>query len=371
MRHTVRKHSAPYSSRTHGQAMTELLVAASALLIPLFLIVPAFGKLIDMRHATIQAARYQAWEYTVWYAEKCERTVFTFGVADPEECQMSGFEEHDEPVKARETMRLEAIQRFMGSPDGSPLSPIDPNAVSLGPSNLSWYDHTATTMVDNTIGGAVVSSRSPDGLPVIDTILDVVLGVIKIIFGAFGDVLGFLGSDAGFDAINTDGMAAADVTLTMNSAAIKRLFAQENATPMPDLSFNASAAVLTDGWNAGGRQHTYNQASGMVVTSALKALQNLPGLSTVWDLITTMIAPELRRCKPMSHTPAFPNILENPYNLDEPHWEDDLGSLWFGHVDSEAVHRDRLDDGSEGHTCDDAGRCDFADTYTRETGCIP
>jgi len=358
----MRKRSSPYRSSARGQAMTELLVAASAILVPLFLIVPAFGKLIDMRHATIQAARYQAWEYTVWYAENCERTVFTFDVADPEECQSGGFEEHNaQPVKAREIVRLEAIERFMGSPDGSPLSAIDPSVVSLSPSNLSWYDHTAAIMVDNTVAGTMVSSRSPDGLPVIDTILDTVLGVIEFVFGAFGDVLGFLGSDAGFDAINTDGMAAADVTLTMNSAAIKRLFAQENATPMPDLTFNASAAVLTDGWNAGGRQHTYNQASGMVVTSGLRALQDLPVLSTVWDLITGIIAPELRRCN-------VQNFLQDPFDASP---DDNQGSLWFGHVDSEAVHRDRLDDGTEDHTCDDAGRCDFADTFTRETECIP
>ena len=48
-----------------------------------------------MRHATIQAARYQAWEYTVWYAENCERQVFTFDVADPEECPSGGFEAHN------------------------------------------------------------------------------------------------------------------------------------------------------------------------------------------------------------------------------------------------------------------------------------
>ena len=88
-------------------------------------------------------------------------------------------------------------------------------------------------------------------------------------------------------------------------------------------------------------------------------------MSTAWDLITAIIAPELRRCN-------VPNYLENPYNLDEPHWEDDVGSLWFGHVDSEAVHRDRLDDGTrDAHAATDAGRCDFADTFTRETECIP
>ena len=47
------------------------------------------------------------------------------------------------------------------------------------------------------------------------------------------------------------------------------------------------------------------------------------------------------------------------------------GSLWFGHIDTEAVHRDRLDDGSETHECDPGGRCDFPDTFSRQKECIP
>jgi len=358
-------------SRMRGQAMTEVAVTAAFILIPLFLLIPAFAKFIDMRHATIQAARYQAWEYTVWFAEDCERQVFTFGIADPEECPMGGFEAHNSlPFKAREETRREAIDRFFGSPDGTPLSAVVAGATIGGPTNLMWYDHTAEKMVEDTVGGGdPVSSRSPDGLPVIDTILDVVLGVIKIVFGAFADVLGFLGSDAGFDAINTDGMATGASSITMDSVPIRRLLVADDASLAPKLTFSSQAAVLTDGWNAGGREHTYNQASGMVVTSGLKALQDLPVLSTVWDLVTMIIAPELRRCYP--GRAGFPNILENPYNLDEPSWDDDVGSLWFGHIDSEAVHRDRLDDGSETHTCDEAGRCDFADTFTRQKECIP
>ena len=231
----------------------------------------------------------------MWFAEECERQVFTFGVADPEECQMGGFEAHNSlPYKARADTRREAVQRFFGSPNGSPLQAVGPGVGTLTPTNLLWYDHTATKMVDDTIGGGdPTSSRSPDGLPVIDTILDIVLGVVKIVFGAFADVLGFLGSDAGFDAINTDGMAAAEVSITMDSVAVKTLMMLDGG---PDLTFSSQAAVLTDGWNAGGREHTYNQASGMVVTSGLKALQNLPGLRTAWDIITKIIAPELRRC---------------------------------------------------------------------------
>lgn len=342
--------------------MTEVLIAATFILVPLFLLVPAFGKFIDMRHSAIQAARYQAWEYTVWYAENCTREVFTSAIFAVEECPMGGFEAHNRlPFKTRDTVRRESIARFFGSPDGTPLAVVagGSGAATPLPTNLSWFDHTGAPMIDPTIGGGdPVSSESPDGIPVLDTILDVILGAIKIIFGAFGDVLGFLGSDAGFDAINTDGMASGQVVATMDSVAVKTLMGLQAG---PDLTFSGRAAVLTDGWSTGGREHTYNQASGMVVTSALKALQNLPGLSQAWDIITAIIAPELRKCN-------VQNYLEDPWDNSP---DDNIGSLWFGHVDSEAVHRDRLDDGSETHDCDAAGRCDFDDTFTREKECIP
>ena len=355
-------HPPMHHKRMSGQAMTELVVAATFILVPLFLIVPAFGKFVDMRHATIQAARYQAWEYTVWYAENCERAVFTAAVFAVEECPMGGFEAHNNlPIKTRETTRRESIARFFGSPDGSPLATVAAGAGAAVPipTNLSWYDHTGNQLYNNNIGGGQpVSSQSPRGIPVLDTIFDVVLGAAKLVFGAFADVLGFLGSDAGFDAINTDGLASSAVSIRMNSAATKTLMALDGG---PDLTFSSQAAVLTDGWNAGGREHTYNQASGMIITSGLKALQNLPGIREAWDIITAIIAPEMRRCN-------VQNYLQDPYDNEQ---ADNIGSLWFGHVDSEAVHRDRLDDGSEGHISKSGGRFDFADTFTREKECIP
>ena len=47
--------------------MVEFLIAATTVLIPLFLIVPILGKFMDMKSASIQAARYAAWERTVWF----------------------------------------------------------------------------------------------------------------------------------------------------------------------------------------------------------------------------------------------------------------------------------------------------------------
>jgi hypothetical protein len=50
-----------------GQAMIETLIAASLVLIPLFLAIPLLAKYLDIRSATVQAARYTAWERTVWF----------------------------------------------------------------------------------------------------------------------------------------------------------------------------------------------------------------------------------------------------------------------------------------------------------------
>jgi len=53
-----------------GQAITEFNVTAAFLLVPLFIMIPLLGKYIDMKHSSVQAARYMAWERTVWFDEK-------------------------------------------------------------------------------------------------------------------------------------------------------------------------------------------------------------------------------------------------------------------------------------------------------------
>ena len=55
--------------KQQGQALSEFVVASAFVLVPLFLIVPALGKYADMKYSAIQAARYQAWEYTANYID--------------------------------------------------------------------------------------------------------------------------------------------------------------------------------------------------------------------------------------------------------------------------------------------------------------
>lgn len=52
-----------------GQAITEFIVVAVTVLIPLFLIIPVVAKLISMKQDVELGARYAAWERTVWYRD--------------------------------------------------------------------------------------------------------------------------------------------------------------------------------------------------------------------------------------------------------------------------------------------------------------
>ena len=54
-------------SRQEGQAMAEFLVSVAFVFLPLFVLVPTLGKLIDIQHENQLAARYVTWERTVWF----------------------------------------------------------------------------------------------------------------------------------------------------------------------------------------------------------------------------------------------------------------------------------------------------------------
>ncbi len=59
---SMKKHST-------GQAMTEFVVAATFVLVPMLLIYPLLGKYIDMKHSTVEDLRYIALERTVLYVQ--------------------------------------------------------------------------------------------------------------------------------------------------------------------------------------------------------------------------------------------------------------------------------------------------------------
>lgn len=334
-------------TRSRGQAMTEFLIVASFALVPLFLGISLLAKYIDIKQTNIQAARYQAWEYTVWFANNSE--------------PMTGFDAVDQPIKSTAYTQLETQRRFFtATGDENSTLPIADTDGTQGwttaTANPLWTDHMGTRLYQGTAGASntLQSSEDTPTLPVVGDVMNIMFDVIDFAFSAIGDLMSFVGSSVGFTAINTEGYAKSSLSMQV---AVNPTFVNINSImgprgtsdelTNPTLDFRTRASVLSDAWNAGGVEHTYNQAGGTVPTTLLSELLDaIPGFEAVWNVVT-ILSPELRLCNPGGIWGA-----------------DDKGSLWLGHIDIDAVHPDRLEDGGT-HECDDAGMCDFVPNTPR------
>jgi hypothetical protein len=345
--------------------MTEFIISASFFLIPLFLALSMIAKYIDIKQANIQAARYQAWEYTVWFANDTERGInYSSGKIDNGGEVMSGFNAFDLPVKTTTKTRKESKQRFYSNP-GNEDTTTDITATDgitgwkAANANPLWTDHKGKALYSGQDGNnfKLTSSTETPTIPVIGDVINILLKGIGLIFGVVGDLMSLVGSDVKFNAITTEGYAVADESMSVAIPANYRFMTDANTSNLMKLdgtpanfNFISKAAVLSDGWNTGGKEHTYNQVGGMVPTTLLNELFNaIPGFTTIWN-IASILAPELRLC--------------NPGGIWGP---DDKGSLWLGHIDIDAVHPDRLiaDPSTPGdrigeHEVNGAGMSDFS-----------
>lgn len=341
-----------------GQAMTEFLVCASFVLVPLFLGISLLAKYIDIKQTAIQAARYEVWEYTVWYAADSE---LRSGFDDTEEIDGVTIS-HVQPVKSLAETHQETRQRFFTNPgtEATTLPITDTDADTgwtIASRNPLWTDHTGGRLYSGVDGAAasLQNSQATPTVPILGDIVQVISDGIGFIFEIFGDIVGLTGSSVGFDAINNDAYAqstismqvAVNPTFVTNYDNIKGPAGTSNELTGGTMDFDVSAAVVSDAWNAGGKSHTYNQVGGTApITLLASVLDRIPLITDVWNAVA-LLAPELRLCNPGGLYPA-----------------DDKGSLWLGHIDIDATHPDRLIDPATGdtvgsHSCNDAGICNF------------
>ncbi len=351
----------------NGQAMVEFIISATFFLVPLFLAMSLVAKYIDIKQANIQAARYQAWEYTVWFANDTERGIdYSSGKINNSGEVMGGYNAYDFPVKTTDTTRSESKRRFYTNPGNEDTTtPINYNDGLTGwttaDANPLWKDHKGNRLYSGADGSGIdlTSSSETPTIPVIGDVVNFLLKGIGLIFGIVGDLMGAIGSDVGFNAITTEGYATSTEVMEvaippnyryMTDSSTSRLITLEGSGTTFD--FQAKASVLSDAWNTGGTEHTYNQVGGMVPTTLLNELFNqIPGFTTIWN-IASVLAPELRLCNPGVPWPSG-----------------DKGSLWLGHIDIDSIHPDRLiSDPSDPdtkigtHEVNDAGMSNF--TYT-------
>jgi len=351
-----------------GQAMTETLITAAMVLVPLLLLIPLLGKYIDIKHATIQSARYQAWEYTVWYSSDDERD--TPGSSAE---RSTGFVDGrgsslDNISKSTAQTQIEARRRFFSETD----TPID-----AGDKTGAWNEDERNRLWSDHRGDSLVLDNFSDDLPTpsADTpdltfgLLNLILDVISAISGAMAWALGAIGSDVGFTMINTNGYSTSSVGFPVTAPAGLIDFPnpitglRDNSTL--GLTFTGSAAVLTDGWNTGGLGHTINQTGGLVITKMFaEVIEAIPGADVVWDVVSLLV-PEFRRCNPSipmgvldENWGTFSRWEGNDYVNHPSQTINNNGSLWLGYMNVDAVHPDRLDVDDGTHDCPD-GICNF------------
>ncbi|MEX2517510.1 MAG: hypothetical protein WD572_11495 [Gammaproteobacteria bacterium] len=309
------------TGKQQGQAMTELAIVAAAVLVPLFLLIPLLGKQIDLKHSAVQAARYEVWEYTVWYSGSNKTP--------------DGFNATSQPIKSVATTQAESQQRFFSN-TALPITNADSGGWDDAAANPLWNTHVPGQRLFD--GDIASDTDADDPTPDPGGIFGGILDAIDTVFSLLADIAAFLNLDVGFTAINTDGYFKSQVM-----AKTEEVGGFMTDEPLfPATTVTAQAAVLTDSWNAGGREHAAFQVGGIVPTRALGQIVDKTPFREIWGLIG-IIAPELRLCDPWI-----------------PLYSGDGGSLWLGHIDFDTVHPDRLVGSNSGtHVCNDGGFCDF------------
>lgn len=100
-----------------GQSTTSVLILAMTLLVPLLVGMQYVGKLADLKHKTLEAARYAAWERTVFGDRAARR-------------------------KTPNQIENEIINRVFSDPTALINTRTDGNQVITQNSRLDWMHHT-------------------------------------------------------------------------------------------------------------------------------------------------------------------------------------------------------------------------------------
>lgn len=213
----------PARRRQQGQAMVEFLVATMFVLVPLYLIIAALGKFADVQAGAQQAARYAAWERTIWSAD-------------------SGWRARMGTTNAKSTLeiRSEIAQRTLGE-NRLTIAATDRsrNALMNGTMRM-WTDGSGQALLERyeDVGLAESNSR---------------LGATECATCAFDTALPFPAPfNLGINVPqNNMVVAAVSLDVARNSAPLKRLFPAY--TGWNGLQLSDRVALLPNEWMANGR----------------------------------------------------------------------------------------------------------------------
>lgn len=228
--------------KQQGQALTEVVTVLLLVLIPLFIFSWAFSSYHNTRHEALSAARYAAWERTVW-AEKA-----------PSDLPSST----PRVVRTTSDVELDMQDRFFIQPD-APIKTRSGTPTEMKNSNRAGFFrlHNGDSLVEleRTSGGAGEGTRPKLELTELGTNTSKSAGVINGI-----TELTSLGH--GID-LEDKGLYQSKVSLKLNGIRGVKGFSDL------DLTLNETAAVLSNSWSAGGADHEKYRVTPFVPTAAL------------------------------------------------------------------------------------------------------
>ncbi len=258
---TTRHHSHSLFHKS-GQAATECIIAAVFVLLPLFFLIPLVGKYIDIKHAAIQQARYEAWEYTAWFG--------------PHERIMDGISSDKRATKKKYSKTRKEGTEIFFTDISDPYYGKEGYQAEINP---MWRDHNNLSLFVEQARikakGRQTEEQTPDPSAIIGgtNLIDELLQGISDVTRAFGDLLHIFGVKAKFDAIYPKGYFKSRVDIQLRSPdqvlPLVALDGKRGESRAKPITIHGRAAVLSNCWNAGSRENAEEESRGLVLTSLL------------------------------------------------------------------------------------------------------
>ena len=249
--------------------MIELLIVAGLVLVPLFLAIPMLGKYLDMRAAAVQAARYAAWERTVWYGGDAASSLGWFGISRRWKANEKSDDQIRREVGAREFS--ETDQSFSSADRGS----NDFN----GGSKALWQDRTGKPLLASysDVQDSIANNHAP--------------GTLNLVL----DPIANLASTLGPFTLEMNGEYAATVTMKVKDIDYDNFLAKSSTA-----SFSETNVLVANGWNANGpddknETSVKQQVKGLVPLSIFDAtIAGVPVMEFIQDAVSIFL-PEVSK----------------------------------------------------------------------------
>ena len=291
--------------------MVEALIAAALVLVPLFLAIPVIAKYMDIKTYTVQAARYAAWERTVWFGGAAAES-FGLGSGGTFSNKWDAIEKTDDQIRA------EIGARLLSDSGTTALKDTDKTGGSWvgGGTKLLWRDRRGNTLlqsygdISNNTRGGYTALGSYDATLASDKAPGTVNDLMTPLINAGSVVSNFM--------VDTRGLYTAEVKLAVRQVAYNTdaglgpcatCTVDDYLATGTKMAFSAKNVILANGWSANGpgshaeysttagkkKMSVYNQTRGLTPSSLLQPDDGgiIAGIMSVLKVVALIFFPEL------------------------------------------------------------------------------